>query len=132
MQKYIISSLIVASVFAGIFFFHSSAHAACTGPVTLYRDGSYLGAVSGFGPGEYTLFQLSQVCNVLQNSASSIKVAPGYRAILYDLDNFSGASLVVTSNISSLSTVGWNDRVTSMRVELIAPSPPPPPPPPPP
>ena len=106
---------------------------ACTGPVTLYQHDFYDGYSAGFNPGNYTFAQL-QACGVEDNKISSIRVTSGYRAILYDSDNFGGTSLVRTGDDDSLNNDGWNDRMSSVRIESTSTPPPPsiPPPPPPP
>ena len=54
---------------------------------------------------------------------SSIRVAPGWRAVVYRDDNFDGDSLVLTSDTPNLQLVpgrcdhdGMNDCITSIRV----------------
>jgi hypothetical protein len=84
--------------------------------VTVHKDCNYTGSVVGLPTGDYTLSQLISR-GVLNDDISSIQVASGYKAILYENDNFSGATLTVTSNNSCLVGAGWNDRVSSMRVQ---------------
>ena len=48
-----------------------------------------------------------------------MKVTPGYKVTLYADDNFSGASLVLTSDVSLLDVSTWNDKVSSVKVEAV-------------
>lgn len=54
---------------------------------------------------------------VPQDSASSVRVAPGCRAVLYEDTDFRGAATLVTESASSLrDTEVGNDRVSSLEV----------------
>ena len=84
--------------------------------VTLYVDADYKGKAVTLSEGEYTLSRLG-LFNVKDNDMSSLKVTPGFKAIIYEDDNFGGKS---TSYTSSTSSVGgdWNDKMSSIRVEV--------------
>ena len=45
----------------------------------------------------------------------------GYRVTLYDAGNLTGTSITKTADDSCLVDDGWNDRVSSMRVERVSP-----------
>jgi hypothetical protein len=54
----------------------------------------------------------------LDNDASSIQVAAGYKATLYDGDNQSGSSIVVTAGQTAcLVANGFNDVLSSLKIE---------------
>ena len=86
-----------------------------TGIVTTYGDCNNTGFSGGFTTGEYTLAQM-QALGVTDNSVSSITVKPGYKAVLYENDNFGGASYTVTADNACLVAAGWNDRTSSLKV----------------
>jgi hypothetical protein len=86
---------------------------------TVHKDCNYTGSVVGLPLGDYNLTQLISR-GVLNDDISSIQVASGYQAVLYENDNFAGATLTVTSNNSCLVGAGWNDRVSSMRVQTVS------------
>jgi hypothetical protein len=86
----------------------------------VHKDCNYTGSVIGLPLGDYTLSQLLSR-GVLNDDISSIQVASGYRVILYADDNFTGATLTVTANNSCLVGAGWNDRVSSIRVQTASP-----------
>src|SRR5262249_21386253 len=69
----------------------------------------------------------------LDNDASSIKIAAGFKVTLFDGNQQSGASVVLTAGDTTCftaSSINFNDRLSSLRIE-VANAPPPPPPPPP-
>ncbi|HVJ21963.1 MAG TPA: carbohydrate-binding protein [Polyangiaceae bacterium] len=88
---------------------------------TLYADCPYAGTAVNLGPGDYPLASLG----LADNALSSIKVAAGYQAVLYNDDNFAGYANVVTGDTACLTntTMGridntnWNDKVTSVRIQ---------------
>ncbi|UOB18380.1 carbohydrate-binding protein [Abyssalbus ytuae] len=86
-----------------------------TGVVTLYQHCPYDGYAIGLSEGSYTLSQL-QAMGMSDNAISSIKVQSGYKATLYDGDNFTGDSLVKTSDDDCIDDDGFNDRLTSVIV----------------
>jgi hypothetical protein len=87
--------------------------------VTVNKDCNYTGSLVGLPLGDYNLSQLNSR-GVLNDDISSIQVASGYQAVLYENDNFSGATLTVTSNNSCLVGAGWNDRASSIRVQTVS------------
>jgi hypothetical protein len=86
----------------------------------VHKDCNYTGSVIGLPLGDYNLSQLISR-GILNDDLSSIQVASGYRVILYEHDNFTGASLTVTANNSCLVGAGWNDRASSLRVQTNLP-----------
>jgi hypothetical protein len=86
-----------------------------TGILTAYKDCNFTGFNGGFGVGNFTNAQMNAV-GVLNDDISSLKIAKGYKVILYENDNFSGASIEYTSEQGCLVAAGWNDRVSSLKV----------------
>jgi len=87
---------------------------ATTDVITVYKDCNYTGFSGGLTIGDYNLARLNTL-GVLNDDISSLKVAQGFKAILYQDDNFSGASTTITSDNTCLNTT-WNDKVTSIRI----------------
>ncbi len=85
-----------------------------TGLVTVYKDCNYSGFSGGLDIGDYNLAKLKSL-GVQDDDISSLRITQGYQAILYQDDNFGGASTVINSNNTCLNTT-WNDKVTSIRV----------------
>lgn len=69
--------------------------------------------------GSYNLAAL-QARGFVNDDASSLQVTPGYEAVLYQNDNFTGASIVVNSTNNCLVAQGFNDVVTSIVVRPAA------------
>jgi hypothetical protein len=87
---------------------------ATTDVITVYKDCNYTGFSGGLTIGDYNLARLNTL-GVLNDDISSLKVAKGFQAILYQDDNFTGASTVINSDNSCLNTT-WNDKVSSIRI----------------
>jgi hypothetical protein len=85
------------------------------GEVTVYLDCDYAGTSASLGVGDYTMSALT-ARGIPNDKISSIKVMNGYRAEVYWDENFSGSSLVITSDNSCLVDEGWNDKITSIKV----------------
>lgn len=101
----------------------SSASTTCKGVVQLFTDINYKGTSAGFALGKYTLAKL-QACHIPNDSLSSVKVQSGYRITLYQDDNFGGALITRTADDATLVDDGWNDRASSINVELASAPPP--------
>lgn len=89
---------------------------------TLYQHCNFQGYAIEVYAGEYTLSDLLNA-GVLNNDVSSIKISEGYKATLFDQDNFSGASISLTGDDSCLvdnnaGNLSFNDVLTSLRVEI--------------
>jgi hypothetical protein len=87
---------------------------ATTDVITVYKDCNYTGFSGGLTIGDYNLARLNTL-GVLNDDISSLKVTKGFQAILYQDDNFTGASTVINSDNACLNTT-WNDKVTSIRI----------------
>jgi beta-glucanase (GH16 family) len=84
-----------------------------TGLVTVFKDCNYGGFSGGLGVGDYTTSQLNAI-GVQNNDVSSLRVTEGYKAILYDGDNFTGNSMVVTADNSCIGA--FNDVPSSIQI----------------
>jgi len=85
---------------------------------TVYQDCNYAGYAVALGVGNYTLSQLVSL-GVKNDDLSSVKVQSGYEVILYEDDNFTGASLVITANNSCLVNNNFNDIASSLKVLAV-------------
>jgi hypothetical protein len=91
-------------------------------PVAVFKDCNYGGSWdAGLSIGQYTTANLAFV-GVPDKDISSVKVQPGYRVTFYKKDNFSGASLVKSTDQSCLVGDGWNDSISSLVVEAVSPT----------
>jgi hypothetical protein len=90
-----------------------SRPSSTTGPVTAYEHSNYSGFSAALPVGAYKLAGL-QLKGINNNEISSLKIAQGYKVILYENDNFQGDSVVLTSNTMALPT--WNDKASSVKV----------------
>ena len=90
-----------------------------TPAVTVFKNINYDGNSQGYGVGSYTLSQMNAK-GTLNDSISSVKVNSGYKVTFYQDYNFGGASIVKTADDSTLYNDGWNDRISSMKVEVTA------------
>ena len=95
-----------------------------TGVATVYRDCPFAGTAVSLPVGDYILSQL-QARGVLNDDVSSLRVSSGYRVVLYENDNFSGASLTLTADRdcltgNALGSGNWNDKASSLRVQAVS------------
>lgn len=81
--------------------------------VHVYKDVNYGGGYSQLAPGEYTLSDLNH-WNISDNSITSLSVPEGYIVVVYEDDNFGGASATYTSNSKWLGS--WNDKISSIKI----------------
>jgi len=86
---------------------------ATTGMVTAYADCDYAGFSGGLKAGDFTLSDLNSI-GIYDNDIASLKITKGFKAILYENDNFGGASFEVTSDSTCLGD--WSDRVSSLKI----------------
>ena len=82
--------------------------------ITVYKDCNYTGFSGGLTIGDYNLARLNSL-GILNDDISSLRITQGFQAILYQDDNFAGASTVINSDNSCLNTT-WNDKVSSIRI----------------
>ena len=90
-----------------------SRPASTTGVVTAYEHPNYGGFSAGLSIGNYTLSGLQQK-GINNNEISSLKIAEGYKVILYANNNFQGDSIVLSAN--SFNLRNWNDKASSIKV----------------
>lgn len=83
------------------------------GPVTVYEHAQYAGFHAGLPIGAYKLAGLN-LKGVLNDEISSIKVAAGYKVVLFEHENFAGDSIVLTANSPALGS--WNEKASSVKV----------------
>jgi len=89
-----------------------------TGLVTVYKDNAKKGFSAGMCIGTYTSAQLTAL-GIANNDISSIKITEGFKAILYSADNFTGDSLIVTSNLDSFSNTLMSDQVSNWNNKTV-------------
>lgn len=85
---------------------------------TLYQHCNYGGWSAGFN--EAASFDMNAIIarGGLNDDASSLRLAPGYEAVIYENANFTGATVVVQGDTSCLSN--FNDRASSIVIRKIA------------
>ncbi len=79
--------------------------------VTLYRDCNYQGYSKTLAEGSFTVYELG----VGNDNLSSIRVPNGYSITLYVDNNYQGATIKYSDDISCLP-YDWNDRVSSVTI----------------
>jgi chitinase len=92
-----------------------------TGPVIVYQNcNNDPGYAVGLQVGTYTTAQLNAL-GIADNDISTLVVQSGYQVTLYNNDNMdpSGGSYTTTSNVACLTTVGFNDLTSSIKVSLV-------------
>ena len=56
----------------------------------------------------------------LNNDVSSIKVGKGFYAVIYDKDDFTGNNMLyITQNTPKLSSIGWDNKASSISVYTL-------------
>jgi predicted alpha-1,6-mannanase (GH76 family) len=93
-----------------------------TAGASFFKDCNYTGAVISLPAGDYTHNQLIER-GILNDDISSLKVSNGYQVILYENDNFQGATTSTTTDLGCLVAQGFNDRTSSLRVIATAAAP---------
>jgi hypothetical protein len=83
--------------------------------VTLYQDCNLAGVPAAFGVGNFTTADLT-AHGGQNNWASSLTVASGYCATLYDGDNLTGGSVSISGTSNCLVDNSFNDLASSMKV----------------
>jgi hypothetical protein len=88
--------------------------------VQVFEHCAFGGWVAGFnGTGNVSTAQL-QAAGGVNNGASSIRLAPGFRAVLFDGDNQTGRSVTVSATTDCLVGLTFNDVTSSLRIESTA------------
>ncbi|EAR08441.1 glycoside hydrolase family 16 protein [Reinekea blandensis] len=83
--------------------------------VELFQHCNYGGWSATFEEGDYHSADL-MAAGGLNNDASSIKIAEGYEAHLYDSDNLTGEPLIITADQGCLVADGFNDVLSSLKI----------------
>jgi hypothetical protein len=107
-----------------VLFFTFSAHAgskkkslpAAPASATFYQNCSYGGWAAGLTIGSYKLAQLISA-GATNDEISSLRVPAGLKVVLFEHENFVGSSITLTADNDCLVDEGWNNRVSSIRVE---------------
>ncbi|MFH6983528.1 carbohydrate-binding protein [Marinoscillum luteum] len=94
---------------------YQSGGGSSNGVATLFQHCDYGGYSASLNPGSYTLGQL-QALGVSNDDISSIQIQSGYQLTMYQHNNFTGNSLVKTSNDNCLVNEGFNDNISSVIV----------------
>jgi hypothetical protein len=81
--------------------------------VNAFQDSNYGGYGVALPAGSYNLAKL-KAYGAKNDDITSLKVAAGYKVVLYADDNFTGASTTITSDVSLLDVATWNDKVSSL------------------
>ena len=82
---------------------------------SIYDDIDYEGTMYNLKVGDYNnLKELTW----LNDKATSIKVASGYKIIAFEHYDFKGKSLEIKEDQANLKTLDWNDKISSMKVEM--------------
>ena len=87
-----------------------------TSPVTTYQHCDFGGKATAVPVGSHNLSQL-QAFGFVNDDASSVKVLPGYKVLLFKDNNFTGTQLTLTGNDTCLVDNGFNDAATSLQVK---------------
>ncbi|WP_221409740.1 carbohydrate-binding protein [Pseudochryseolinea flava] len=103
----------------GSYFVTGSIPVASNGVATFYKDCNYAGTAVSVPAGDYTLSALVSR-GIVNDDISSLRVNAGYEVVLYEHDNYGGASITITGDNSCLVGAGWNDRASSIRVRSAA------------
>ena len=83
--------------------------------VIIYADCGYAGKNAKLGIGSWNINTLS--ATIGNDIMSSIKIPAGYKVTLYEHGNFQGRSIVFTGDVSCFVNKGWNDVVSSVKIE---------------
>ncbi len=83
---------------------------------TLYQHCGYRGWEAKFGVGNFNSNAI-RAAGGLPDDASSLEITPGYQMTLYTGDNFTGNSILYTNADDCIWNEGFNDVVSSLKVE---------------
>ena len=80
--------------------------------MTAFTEPDYLGLSVNFDKGNYKIAGISAQ-NFPDKSISSLKLTPGFKALLFKKNNLTGSYVTVTDNSPDLSAFGINDSISS-------------------
>lgn len=96
------------------------------GAVIVYEHRDFEGKQIYLKRGEHDLNDLEQLGSP-NDSVSSIKVAIGYEAVIFEHHHFGGISHIIKGNINNLDALNFNDKISSIIIRKEGVDPPPPP-----
>lgn len=117
--------LVLAASGAGIWYFNQSKAdiSTCT-TVAVFGDANFVttDATACLGVGSYSSAQIT-AAGIGANPISSMKVATGYIATIYNQDNFLGKARELNQDVANLQDISipgtfisWNDQIKSIKV----------------
>ena len=80
---------------------------------SIYDDIDYEGTMYNLKVGDYNNLKEQTWLN---DKATSIKVASGYKIIAFEHYDFKGKSLEIKEDQANLKTLDWNDKISSLKV----------------
>jgi len=95
------------------------ANSTTTGKAMVYQHCDFGGWSAGLDVGSYNSAALTSK-GILDNQLSSIQVVAGFEAVLYQDNNFTGTSRIVTANDNCLANEGFNDNVSSIVIRAVS------------
>jgi len=96
-----------------------TASAAAQPVATLYAHCNYRGGSAQLAIGKHDSAALKKA-GINENSVSSIKLSPGYRATVYTGPSFNAKSLVLTADDDCLDNDEMNEQLSSIVIESVA------------
>ncbi len=96
-----------------------TANAAATPVATLYAHCNYRGGSVQLPAGKHDINALKKA-GVKEKSVSSIKLSPGYRAVVYSGPSFNAKSHVLTADDDCLDNDDMNEQLSSIVIESVA------------
>lgn len=88
-----------------------------TGSVKVFQHCNFGGYTATLPVGSHDLTKLRSL-GIVNDDLSSIQVPAGYKVTLYYHDKFTGTALIRTQNDSCFVSSGFNDVVSSVKVEI--------------
>jgi len=87
--------------------------------VALYENKNYKGTGRWFTEGDYTLDGIKAL-GLKSDQISSIRVSQGYKVEIFEHNNYGGSAKIITKDNSRLSEIGFNDKISSVKVRKRA------------
>jgi len=84
--------------------------------VTFYEHATYKGEFKEIYNPENLITKM-MLFPVDNDAISSIKITEGYEVTLYADENFGGAFIKIDKSVSDLNSLGFNDRISSIKIE---------------
>ena len=81
----------------------------------IYDNTDYGGLMYPLKVGIYTNLKKQTWLN---DKATSVKINPGYRIVAYEHYDFKGNDIIISENQANLKTIKWNDKISSIKVEI--------------